>query len=176
VLKKTIKYVDFDGQNHVEDFYFHLSKLELMQMELGMEGGFEKYISKVLKDDKKDVIVATVMELVSRSYGRKSEDGKSFVKSESIRQAFEGSPAFEQMVLELITDESGAEAWWRGVVPADLENQVPVTTAVSVDKIAAEDPADLKPWVTENREPTKAELKTMSHEDLQQVYLRKTGN
>ncbi len=39
MLKKTITYEDFDGNQVTEDHFFHLSKADLVEMEVSQKGG-----------------------------------------------------------------------------------------------------------------------------------------
>ena len=48
MLKKTISYTDYDGNQRTEDFYFNLSKAEITEMELSMEGGMRAYIKRII--------------------------------------------------------------------------------------------------------------------------------
>ena len=44
MLKRTIKYEDYNGVEREEDFYFNLSKAELTEMELSQKGGLAEMI------------------------------------------------------------------------------------------------------------------------------------
>ena len=50
MLKKTITYTDFDDNERTEDFYFHLSKAEIAEMELSENGGLVKLIGKIFME------------------------------------------------------------------------------------------------------------------------------
>ena len=80
MLKKTITYTDYNGVERKEDFYFNLTKAELMEMEMSTEGGLAERIQKVV--DTKDVpsIIKIFKDLVLKAYGEKSADGKRFIK------------------------------------------------------------------------------------------------
>ena len=55
MLKKTMTYTDFDNNTRTEDFYFNLTKAEVMEMEMGESGGMAKMLEKIVaeKDSKK---------------------------------------------------------------------------------------------------------------------------
>lgn len=46
MLKKTITYTDCNDVERTEDFYFNLSKAEVIEMELTTTGGMTKVIEK----------------------------------------------------------------------------------------------------------------------------------
>lgn len=117
MIKKTIKYVDYDGNEREEDFYFNLTKAELTEMELSTEGGMEQMIRKIIstKDNKK--IVEMFKEIILKSYGEKSLDGRRFIKSKELTDAFVQTEAYSELFMELATDADAAAAFVNGVIP-----------------------------------------------------------
>lgn len=132
MLKKTIKYTDYDGNTREEDFYFYLSKAELMEMQLEVKGGLTEYIKKIVAEQDVPKIVKYFKELILKSYGEKSADGKHFVKNDEIREAFTQTEAFSNLYVELATDASKGAAFINSIIPADL--------AKEVEKEVAKDP------------------------------------
>ena len=94
MLKKTITYEDFNGVERKEDFYFNLSKAEIMEMQFGTVGGLDVMLKKII--DAKDVksIMDTFKMLILKAYGIKSDDGRRFIKSEEISKEFEQTEAY----------------------------------------------------------------------------------
>lgn len=133
MIKKTITYTDFNGDQHTEDFYFNLNKAEMMEFEMSMDGGLTNYIEDIQKDieggpehlmkTQGKKIVEIYKSLILKSYGVKSEDGKSFIKTEEARQAFEGSNAFSEVFMELATVDGAATKFIVGVIPPDNTNK-----------------------------------------------------
>lgn len=119
MFKKTITYHDYNGQEIKEDFYFNLTKAEIMEMQLEKSGGFAEKIQRVV--DAKDVpeIIKIFKELILKSYGVKSDDGKRFIKSEQLRDEFTQTEAYSELFLELATDADAASAFVNGIIPAD---------------------------------------------------------
>ena len=117
MLKKTITYTDYDGNERTEDFYFNLTKAECMEMELGTAGGMQKMIEKIIaeKDNKK--IVEIFKEIILRSYGEKSPDGKRFRKSKEISDDFAATEAYSELFIELASDADAAAKFINGVIP-----------------------------------------------------------
>ncbi len=125
MLKKTITYTDYDGVQRTEDFYFNLSKAEITEMELSMEGGMRTYIQKIVAAKSQLALVKLFKEIVMKSYGKKSPDGRLFMKNDAIRAEFEANPAYSMIYMELVTDEAKASAFVNGIMPADMANQNP---------------------------------------------------
>ena len=127
MLTKTIKYTDFDGNERSDECYFNLSKSELTEMEMSENGGFDKYIEKIVetKDTKK--IYQMFKEIVLMSYGEKSYDGKHFIKKKTVdgqvirlRDEFEQTGAFDELMMELLSDEKASADFINHVVPKEL--------------------------------------------------------
>lgn len=124
MLKKTITYVDYDGNERTEDFYFNLSKAELMEMQLSVDSGLTKVIEKIAKEKKVSKIAEIFKDLILKSYGEKSDDGKRFIKSKELRDGFEQTEAYSILYMELATDANAAIEFMKGIVPSDLSAQM----------------------------------------------------
>lgn len=122
MLKKTITYNDYNGVERKEDFYFNLSKAELMEMEIGTVGGFAEMIQNIVDAKDAPSIIKIFKELVLKAYGQKSPDGKRFIKSEELSEAFSQTEAYSILFMELATDDKAAAAFVNGIVPADIKN------------------------------------------------------
>lgn len=122
MLKKTIKYTDFDGEERTEDFYFNLTKAEIMEMNLTTYGGLDKMIEKIIAAKDTPKIVNLFKDLVLRSYGIKSDDGKRFIKNDKIREEFTQTEAYSELFMELATDEDAAINFVNGIVPKELSD------------------------------------------------------
>lgn len=117
MLKKTITYTDYNGVERTEDFYFNLTKAELMEMEIGTTGGMADTIKKIVDAKDAPAIIKIFKELVLKAYGEKSADGKRFVKSEEISNGFAQTEAYSQLFMELATDADAAAAFVNGIIP-----------------------------------------------------------
>jgi hypothetical protein len=124
MLKKAIEYTDFNGVKRKEDFYFNLSKAELMEMELGVTGGMKQLLERIIQADDMPKLMKEFKDLILRSYGEKSADGKRFIKSKELSDAFSQTEAYSELFMELITDEKAAAAFANGIVPKELADEV----------------------------------------------------
>lgn len=120
MLKKTISYVDYDGQEREEDYYFNLTQSELMVMELSEEGGLKKMMEKIIKEKNQKKMVAIFQDMINKSYGEKSPDGRRFIKSEALSEAFSQTPAYDKLFMELATNEDAAMDFIRGIMPPEM--------------------------------------------------------
>ena len=125
MLKKTITYVDYNGTERTEDFYFNLSKAEIMEMEMGTTGGLAEMIKKVVDAKDAPAIIKIFKDLVLKAYGEKSLDGRRFIKSEALSNEFSQTEAYAQTFMELATDADKASEFVKGIIPADIEKQLP---------------------------------------------------
>lgn len=119
MLKKKVTYTDFDGNKRTEDFYFNLTKAELMELELSKEGGMQKTIDKIIASQSVPQIVEIFKELILKAYGEKSADGRRFMKTPEITEAFKQTQAYSDIFMELSTDDKAAAAFIQGIIPED---------------------------------------------------------
>ena len=124
MLKKKVTYTDYNGVERTEDFYFNLSKAEIMELELGTTGGFAEMIQKVVAAQDGPTIAKIFKDLVLKAYGEKSADGKRFVKSDEIATAFSQTEAYSQIFMELATDADAAAKFINGIIPKDMADEV----------------------------------------------------
>lgn len=121
MLKKTITYTDYDGSKRTEDFYFNLTKAEITEMEMSMNGGLSKMIEKIVQTNDMKRIVEIFKDLILKAYGEKSNDGKRFIKNQEIREAFSQTEAYSELFMELATDPNAATAFINGIIPANAK-------------------------------------------------------
>ena len=121
MLKKTITYTDYNGIERKEDFYFNLTKAEIMEMEMSTAGGFAEMINKVVAAQDVPSIIKIFKELILKAYGEKSPDGRRFNKSEELSNAFKETEAYSILFMELATDADAAAKFVNGITPADVD-------------------------------------------------------
>ena len=124
MLKKVITYTDYDGNERTETHYFNLSKAELLDMEMFTVGGYTSMLERVIEERDQVELVKLFREIVLKSYGIKSDDGKRFMKSEEITRAFTETEAFTELYMELATNSEAAAAFVNGIMPKDIQQQI----------------------------------------------------
>lgn len=136
MLKRTIEYEDFNGEKQSEVFYFNLSKPELIEMEVDIDGGFSRMLEKIIETTNARELIKRFKEIVLMAYGEKSDDGKNFIKTEEMRKKFEQSAAYQVLYMDLAMNEESAAIFLKGVLPADI--------VAEADKAEAEKTNDVK--------------------------------
>lgn len=125
MIKKTIPYTDYDGTERTEDFYFNLSMAELMEMQTSVEGGMRGYIQRIMAANDQTALMKLFKDVLLMTYGKKSDDGRLFLKNDAVRAEFEASPAFSAIYMELMSDAQKAADFINGLIPANLRDQNP---------------------------------------------------
>lgn len=118
MIKKTITYTDYNGGERTEDFYFNLSKAEVMEMEMSTAGGLAEMIQNVVSAQDAPSIIKIFKDLVLKAYGKKSPDGKRFIKTEELATEFSQTEAYSELFMELATNADEAAKFVNGIMPA----------------------------------------------------------
>lgn len=129
MLKKTFVYTDYNGNKREEDCYFNLSKAECMEMELSTNGGMKSYLERIVKEQDQEKIVKIFKELILKSYGIKSDDGKHFRKSPEISADFASTEAYSELFMELATDADAAAKFITAVLPSNMDEAAALPSA-----------------------------------------------
>lgn len=129
MLKKTITYIDYNGEERKEDFYFNLSKAEIMEMQMSTTGGLDELIKRIVDAKDAPAIIKIFKDLILKAYGEKSPDGRRFEKERDgvkLADQFAQTEAYSNLFMELATDADAAAKFVNGIVPADMANTQPV--------------------------------------------------
>lgn len=119
MLKRTFKYVDFNGVEREEDVFFHLSKTDLVELQMSVPGGIAAYIRQISSAQDSKAIFSALREIMLKAYGEKSLDGRRFMKSKEISEAFAQTPMFDELFQELAFDEAKMAAFIDAITPDD---------------------------------------------------------
>jgi hypothetical protein len=128
MLKKTITYIDYNGEERKEDFYFNLNKAEIMEMQMSTTGGLDEMIKRIVDAKDAPAIIKIFKDLILKAYGEKSADGRRFEKEREGRKLaddFAQTEAYSILFMELATDADAAAKFVNGIVPADMANAQP---------------------------------------------------
>lgn len=120
MLKKVIKFTDFNDEEVEETHFFHLSKADLVRMEVSQKAGWEVAMRRIIEAEDREALVREFEIIILGSYGQKSPDGRHFVKNEQLREEFRSSLAYEALFMEFMTDTDAAIAFCNGILPQDL--------------------------------------------------------
>ena len=129
MIKKTIKYHDYEGNERTDDFYFHLTQVELTKInsDPSLPGGLEESVARASKNSDAGELLRIVDLMISRSYGVKLPDG-GFVKRNSsglpLYELFVNTEAYDNLLTELIQDEEGIVNFLTGCLTKDAQDKV----------------------------------------------------
>lgn len=170
MLKKTITFNDLDGNPITEDFYFNLSVAEIAELEMGYKDGFSNHLLTIGKGENGDQIMAAFKDLITKTVGRRSEDGRRFIKSQEITDDFLQTDAYSQLFIELLTEPNAGVEFVKAIVPTDLAKKIEeMPPGTQAEAAVPEEPA----WIREDRDPTPAEVKSMSQEQLAEAFRKR---
>lgn len=116
MITKRITYVDYDGNERTEDFEFNINKVEAVELELSAEGGLSDIVKRIVKEDNKAALIQAFKEIIMLSYGKKSPDGRMFMKSKEITDSFIQTEAYPALFLELASDAKAASDFVNGIL------------------------------------------------------------
>lgn len=140
MIKKAIPYIDYDGEPQVEVCWFNFSKAEVLEMNMEQEGGLYAFVRRIMNSDDNKKIVETFKELILKSYGQKSLDGKRFIKNAQIREEFACSEAYSELFIELSTNAQSAAEFFAGIIPEGLDEvaeKIKAQKDMSQDEVAS---------------------------------------
>ena len=123
MIKKTMTYTDFNGVERKEDFYFNLTKAEVLKMEMGVKGGLAEQIKRIVDTQDQPAIIEIFEDLIQKSFGVKTPDGRGFLKRKEDLEAFISTQAYSDLYMELATDDKKAAEFINGIVPPELTQE-----------------------------------------------------
>lgn len=133
--KEVIKYVDYDGNAREEEFWFHLTEAELTQLNLSYVGGMDKRLSRMIQAQNAPELMRVFKDIIRRSYGVKSDDGRRFMKSDELYVDFEQTEAYSVLFMKLCTDSKAASTFINEVIPKSLAEEVAKNTKNTKDSL-----------------------------------------
>lgn len=177
MIKKTVRYEDFNGNPTEEVLYFHLSKAELMDLEMDSDDGvkFSDRLTEIVNTSDASEVLKVMKELVLAGYGERSEDGKRFTKDEVTKLKFSNTEAYSELLYSLITDAKEAASFINGLFPADLMREAEAKMKADGDSTKQDSLEKMKALNDErtrlreeakDAEAPEADLTKMSQEEL----------
>lgn len=138
MLKKTITYIDFDGNQRKEDLYFNMTRSELIEFSFGLPDLKENVSDKITKQEAEELgkkmvekmggegMYKFVKDLIFKSFGVKSEDGRRFIKNEQLSIEFTQTMAYDELLMDIFSTNEKANEFLNGVIPPEMANRVSV--------------------------------------------------
>lgn len=137
MYKKTITYTDYNGVERTDDYYFNLNKAEIVELNNSEIGGLESFLTRIINEENNVEIVKMFKQFVLMSYGEKSSDGRRFVKSPELSEAFSQTEAYSELFMELASNAEFAAEFVNGVCASINTDPNRVSLARSVSSITA---------------------------------------
>jgi hypothetical protein len=196
LIKKTITFENYNGEKETEDFYFNMSKGELVKMQMAAidqkTESFQDKIEKIGKNLNGKALIEVFDEIILGSIGQRTTDGKKFMKSAAITDEFKSSEAYSELIVELCTDDKAAVTFINGLIPKnlreDVNREVNTMTArerseaqmqgfqqktVPTQQTVTEVPTIIQEETVQAApEPNRSMLDTMSREELEAMVIK----
>ena len=144
MLKETISYTDYDGNARKETAYFNLSEFEATELALELPDGIFDEVGNESTDEGKTEVAVNLIEklgpkgikdfiknIVKKSYGVKTTDGKRFVKNEELFEEFSQTPAYSIFMMKLLRDDIAASKFINEVISPELAAKIANKNSVS---------------------------------------------
>lgn len=121
MYKKVITFTDYNGVERTETHYFDLSQAEVLEMNMEAGGTLAERYQRIVDAKDTATLIKEFKTLICKSYGRRSDDGLHFYKTEKDLLDFTSSPAFSALFMELATNADAASAFAKGIMPEVAE-------------------------------------------------------
>ena len=118
MYRRPITFTDYDGNQVTENFEFNLSKAELVEM--------EAMIQRITKERDGKAIVSVIKDIILRSYGERSLDGRRFVKNDDMREKFSQTDAYSELFMELAMNPDKTAEFINNIIPKIPDAPKPV--------------------------------------------------
>lgn len=130
MIKMNVSAETFDGDMVTETLWFHMNKVDLIELQQSEPGGFTDTLQAFMSRKPEDWTMQDKFKLfdffrtmVDKAYGERSSDGKRFRKSPEILANFKDSIFYDEFVLSLLEDEEKSIKFFNGVMPKSLIEQ-----------------------------------------------------
>lgn len=124
MLKKEIRYTNFNGDERIKTYYFNISKAEIIEMENEVPGGYGEFLKGIIAQSDGRQLITEFKRFVLAAVGLRSEDGERFIKNDAIREEFMQTPAYETLFMEMISDFNAAANFIKGVFPKEFADMM----------------------------------------------------
>lgn len=124
MIKRPIRYRDLDNNVVEEEFYFHYSTAEAVELKTVLGEDMHARIQKLIEAENAKEIISIFRGLISDSVGKKSITGKAFIKSDEIRDEFMNSDAYSELLIWLLSATENMSTFINGVFPENMQERV----------------------------------------------------
>lgn len=176
MIKQTLTWKDFNQVEHTKDFWFHLTKLEVAQLQLELEKWHARLQMAAQKMDF-SALVSTYREIIELAAGVRSEDGADFIKTPEAKKSIMDSPAIDELLWKFITTPSAGVEFLEALMPKEVQDKfrAEVEKNSELAEIMGKTEDNRPAWEKENRRPTPKEFASMTPEQQKATYAKIFG-
>jgi hypothetical protein len=124
MFERKFTYEGFDGKTYEDTWGFYLSKADILEIQLGTFVGLDQLMKRLIETQNGKEIMAVVKEIILKSVGHTSPDGRKFLRNEDLRDEFYQTDAYSQLFTELVTDPEKVLEFIFGAVPKDIGDKM----------------------------------------------------
>lgn len=124
MYKKNITYTDYNGHERTEEFLFNLTEAEIAEMEMSKKGGLTNTLQRLIRTEDAPEIAKIFKDLILKSYGEKSDDGRRFIKTKEKSEEFSQTEAYSKLYMELAFDDKAAAEFINNIIPKSMAEQL----------------------------------------------------
>lgn len=177
MFKMTVQYKDFNDQPASTDLYFHISKAELLK--LAADDTVVERMKAVSEAKNKVALIKEMESVIRLGLGVRSQDGLSFIKDKATQDLLIGSPAYDELLVKFLTEENAFVEFVKQLLPAEMQKELLAAVQKNAETPETAEAVDVfnatPAWIREDRDPTEAELRSMTREQMQEAFSRKLG-
>ena len=166
MLKKTITYTDLYDNEVTEDFYFNLTEAEIATLEISKNGGYAEYLQNIVNAQDGEEIANQLKSIVLKAYGKPSEDGKRFVKSEQLSEEFYQTNAYSELIMSFFRDAKEAAAFMVGVMPKKIREQASANVDTITESVNPELRSAVKDALSSGQPQTSVPVSSLNEEHV----------
>ena len=166
MLKKTITYTDLYDNEVTEDFYFNLTEAEIATLEISKNGGYAEYLQNIVNAQDGEEIANQLKSIVLKAYGKPSEDGKRFVKSEQLSEEFYQTNANSELIMSFFRDAKEAAAFMVGVMPKKIREQASANVDTITESVNPELRSAVKDALSSGQPQTSVPVSSLNEEHV----------
>ena len=101
-----------------------MNKAELVELELSTKGRLTVMMDRIIAAQDNATLFKIFKDLVSKSYGVLSDDGRKFVKNQEVLDDFMQTEAYSIIFSELATNAEAAAEFFNNVIPQNLAKEL----------------------------------------------------
>ena len=117
MIKKTVKYHDYEGNEREDDFYFNLTQIELNKInsDPSLPGGIEECVNRAVKTND----AGEVLRILDGSFVKRNASGLP------LYEAFVNTEAYDNLLTDLISGgENAVGEFLMGCLPVNAQARV----------------------------------------------------